>query len=36
VDCSYKGAEVPDLLDTFYRGIYTAKHFAWDQHYSDE
>jgi hypothetical protein len=33
VDCSYGGAELPAMLDTFYRGIYSVGHFHWDRHY---
>jgi hypothetical protein len=36
VECSHKGADMAALLDAFYRGIYTAKHFQWDQHFADD
>lgn len=31
VSCSYQGAELPAMLDAFYRGIQSARHFDWDQ-----
>lgn len=30
VECSYRGAELPAVLDAFYRGILAARHFQWD------
>jgi hypothetical protein len=35
VDCSYEGAELPAMLDTFYRGIYSSGHFQWDRQYAE-
>ena len=33
VDCSYQGAELVAMLDAFYRGIYSARHFTWEQRF---
>jgi hypothetical protein len=36
VDCSFQGDQQPVLLDMFYRGIYTAKHFQWEERLVEE
>lgn len=36
VNASVRGPQQAALLDWFYRGIYTAKHYAWDAHYAGD
>ncbi len=35
VGCSYRGPELAGMLDAFYRGIYSAQHFAWQDRYEE-
>lgn len=36
VDCSYRGPELPALLDTFYRGVLAGKPFQWDARFAGD